>query len=678
MKKTTTFTKTILAASIALALTGCGGGGGGGVNVQPDNDFVQPIVPVGNLPSGFTAHIDNGDSYNLSDNADQMGAGIWRDNGYTGSGVVIAVADSGFAPGHETDRNTTLEVNALMTTSNGNYVPTGDTHTHTAGNTHGDEMSQVIGSSEYGVAPGAELLNIVISDENGIASTANMFNAIDIAEQNNADIINLSFAPGSLYRVTDQNTYSTLYTNDPFLINAQQVLDRVDAKGMVVVHAAGNNINDLTISESNEGAVFNDWVKSDLKDNIVFVGASYTFGGDLAGWSGFAGTDTDVQDRFLIGPAQSTWEGGSTVGTSGAAANVSGGLALMMERWDHLTAAQATQIALDTANRTFDGYDVTQHGQGHFDLASAWSPQGKTTVPFESGSQASLKALHVSLPAGFKETSIQSAIVDSYNRDYMVNVPVKAASLPKKSKMASMGAMVKTSPSVSTVHKGLVSTFDATGIDNVNRDKNGLSFLGMGNGFDVANAEANSSTVSLDSKLGNANVSVAFAAPRSEGDNKGVMTQVSSNGFTVGAYANSRDNESAFYGANDLVNTGALIEYENDGMFLGMEANSQSSDGNGIVKNYAVNTNKAYLGATGAVGKVKLGVMGYVEDANAAIDVTTPVSNGDGSLSYVSKTLSSDGANSGVSLSASYEGLKASATSDNLDNVVHVGYSKNF
>ena len=75
---------------------------------------------------------------------------------------------------------------------------------------------------------------------------------------------------------------------------------------------------------------------------------------------------------------------------------------------------------------------------------------------------------------------------------------------------------------------------------------------------------------------------------------------------------------------------------------------------------------------------VKLGIIGYVEEATANININAPVSNGDGTLSFVKQTLNSERANTGISLSASMNGAQASVTKDDIDNIVYLGYKKQF
>ena len=662
----------LLALILVLSafLSACGGGSSG---VKPNEQGVS---------TGFSVYDGETASFEITNNAYQAGAGIWIENGFTGQGVTVAVLDSGFQPGYEDKMNTVLEVNAITTTDeNGNVIKSDDDYLYSS-NLHGDIVAQIIGSVNYGLAPNVELQNIVVSSEALTVKYADIQYGIMFAEQNNADILNISISPSFAdFRIADE-TFRDSLEDGSFTKSLEESLDRLDEKNSIVIKAAGNNQNNVSeqVTSFDSTATYQGWVQTSLKDNVVYVGASYGQGEELASWSGYAGYNLDVQDRFLISAAVSTADGVFEEGTSGAAATVSGGLALMLERWNHLTPAQAAQIALDTANKNFTSYNPAVHGQGHFDLVSAWSPQGKTTIPFEDGQVLSTMASYVTLPLGFKETALKTAVVDSYQRDYMVSVPVKAQLSSLKSRLAPMGAINSFSqPVFRTVSEGLISSFGVISVNNVNRTDNGLIFLGLGNEFDLELTYANSGKISLDQHFGDLKLGLTMATPSPFSDHKGVMTTASAKGVMVGAYANSRKNDSVFYGADQQVSSGAIIEYQNNGFIAGLETSFKSHVGRYLVSNYNINTNKAFMGTSREVAAgVKLGIIGYVEEATANININAPVSNGDGTLSFVKQTLNSERANTGISLSASMNGAQASVTKDDIDNIVYLGYKKQF
>lgn len=655
---------------LSMMLSACGGG----------SSSVKTSEVVAS--SGFTIYEGETSSFEITNNANQVGAGIWIENEFTGQGVTVAVLDSGFQPEHKDDMNTILEVNAITTTdASGDVVKSEDSYLYSS-NLHGDVVAQIIGSVDYGLAPEAALQNIVVASEEPIVKFADIQYGITVAEQNNADILNISISPSFADFRIDDEIYRQSLEEGSFDKMVEESLDRLDEKDMVVIRAAGNNQNNVSneVTSFDSSAIYQGWVQTSLKDNVVYVGASYGQGEDLASWSGYAGNNSDVQDRFLVSSALSTADEVFEEGTSGAVATVSGGLALMLERWNHLSPAQVAQIALDTANKDFPEYDSAIHGQGHFDMVTAWNPVGKTTIPFEDGQALSTMASYISLPKGFKETSLKTAVIDSYQRDYMVRVPVKAQLSSLKSRLASMGALSSLSqPVTRIVSEDLISSLDLNTLDNVNRNEDGLLFLGMGNAFDAELATFNSGKMTLNKHVRDLTIGLTIASPNPSSDHKGLMTTLSLKGFKVGAYVNSSKNDSIFYGADQEMVSGALVEYKNKDFIVGMESILKSNKGEYLVTNYAISTNKAFMGITREVlTGMKLGLMGYFEEATANINIHAPVSNGDGTLSFTKQTLNSESDNKGVSMSASMKGVQASFTKDNIDNIIYLGYKKQF
>lgn len=675
-------------ALISATLTGCGGGGSSPANVIPSNDDPFLIVPDtgSSLPSGYSKHVDAGDDYNLTESSSDAGVAVWRDNGFTGQGVSLAIIDSGISPDARNDLNIVADYNAVSD-SNGNK---GLTHTY-SDEIHGTKMSQISASQEFGIAPNVDLYNVTATEVGSREmGSYSLYDALSYVETNIINIANVSYEPNSsLVRVVDQDAYDTqtqnIDPNDPFIQSMQAreaSYTNLKNNGTIVVNSAGNNGGNLTdvLLQDDKSFGTDAWVKSDMKDSIVYVGGAVSPTSGAESWSATPGTDVDIQDRFILAPIyQQIGSNYVLGGTSGAAAIVSGSIALMKERWNHLTASQASQILLDTADNTYSGYSIERDGQGYIDMVSAWSPQGKTSIPYENGQQTSVSAASIPLPAGFKSASVTTAVVDKFKRDYMVTV-ASTEQTSYKSRAASMGMMVKPySVSRPLTTGSVVSTFDANTIANVNREQDGMTFLGMGNEFDTKVGMNNTSKISLGTDINGASFNVAFTAPRDNEDNKGVMTQLSLNGFTVGAYANAKSNKDAFYGADNEVTTGALIEYSNKGLMVGAEAASTAQNGKAMIKDYSVNTGKLYVGATANVNaSVKVGVMGYTQNSTANINVNAPTSNGDGSLRYESQKVSSSRNATGVSLSAQAGNLTASVLSDDIDQAAFVGYNQKF
>ena len=145
---------------------------------------------------------------------------VWA-SGYSGSGVRVAVIDTGIDGSHPDLNGSKIEHGVDYV--NNNTTPYDD-------NGHGAHMYGTIAGTgaadngQYkGVAPNATLMVAKVLDKNGVGSSSAEISAIDWAVQNHADVISLSLGSP---------------------VHVQAVDDAVDNAinaGIVVVIAAGNN-----------------------------------------------------------------------------------------------------------------------------------------------------------------------------------------------------------------------------------------------------------------------------------------------------------------------------------------------------------------------------------------------------------------------------------------------------
>lgn len=243
-----------------------------------------------------------------------------------GSGVVVAVIDSGIDLGHP-DLSGSIWVNEGERCGNGidddengfvddcngfDFVNRDgspfDTVTRWGApvdNNHGTHVAGIIaataanGEGIAGVAPGAEIMSVKVF-ENGATSLALIIEALDYASANGADVINLSLgsSPGA-----------------PYSLALDQAVQRAEQRGALVVVAAGNDGVDIDRS-----AV---WPASLTNPNVITVGAS-TNRDEAAGFSNYGRIGVDL---FAPGyEVVSTVPGGYARyhGTSMAAPMVSG------------------------------------------------------------------------------------------------------------------------------------------------------------------------------------------------------------------------------------------------------------------------------------------------------------------------------------------------------------------
>jgi subtilisin family serine protease len=208
---------------------------------------------------------------------------------------------------------------------------------------HGTHVAGIIGAVRGngagvdGVAPAVRLMALRTVPD-GDERDKDVANAIRYAVDNGAQIVNMSFgkpySPGKAV-VDDAVRYA-------------------DSAGVLLVHAAGNDGEDLAESESFPTPTYRDDGRA---RNWIEVGASSWKRGDslVATFSNYGREQVDV---FAPGvDILSTSPGGAyerESGTSMAAPVVSGVAALLMAHYPSLTAADVKRIILESATRRPD------------------------------------------------------------------------------------------------------------------------------------------------------------------------------------------------------------------------------------------------------------------------------------------------------------------------------------
>jgi serine protease AprX len=307
--------------------------------------------------------------------------------GFDGTGVGIAVVDSGVTSWHDDLGSTRV---ARFVDFVGFQPAAYDDYghgTHVAGILAGSGYDS--GGRRRGIAPGATLLVEKVLDAGGQGYISNVIAAIDYAIANkdalHLRIINLSVAAG---------VYES-YNTDPLTLAAKRAVEA----GLVVVSAAGNlgRAADGSAQYGGIGAPGNaPWV--------LTVGASSHNGtadrsdDTVAPFSSRGPSSIDFQAKpDLVAPGvgiESLAEAGSTLyntkplmrlwgtvqtatepylslsGTSMASPVVSGTIALMLQANPDLTPNQVKAILQITAERR-DGYDALTEGAGFLNARGA-------------------------------------------------------------------------------------------------------------------------------------------------------------------------------------------------------------------------------------------------------------------------------------------------------------------
>jgi subtilisin family serine protease len=204
---------------------------------------------------------------------------------------------------------------------------------------HGTHVAGIIASvvaaaRAEGAGPGVRIM-AVRAVPDGDEHDKDVANAIRYAVDNGAHVINMSFGKG----------YS------PQKAAVDDAVRYADARGVLMVHAAGNDGHDLAVEPNYPTPVYLD---GDRARHWIEVGASAWQGGDslAAPFSNYGQAEVDL---FAPGvDIRSAAPGGGferQSGTSMAAPVVAGVAALLMTYYPELTAGDVRRILLETATR---------------------------------------------------------------------------------------------------------------------------------------------------------------------------------------------------------------------------------------------------------------------------------------------------------------------------------------
>ena len=402
--------------------------------------------------------------------------------GGTGSGIKVAVLDSGILASHS-------KFSDRISSGGYDYVTSTDGVT-TDGNGHGTHVSGIIaakkdGTGMHGVAYEATIVPFKITNSSGavITTDAQTADAFSLATASGARILNNSW--GSSTAITAISKASLDASIPLALAQAQTSVNA----GAVFVWAASN---DGRAQPSYQAGL--PYYYPDLKAGWLAVmavdltGAEPAYSnrcGVAATWCLAAPGGSDTEST---GGVYSTYNDGSykrLSGTSMAAPHVSGALAALKSRFPNLSYHQIRDRLLTTANRTGAYADSTIYGQGLMDLNGAASPVGVTMLTTSShatgtatSTSSSLLTLPASLYSVFKNQLDNASVmvVDSYQRaPFYVSAKSFVQSQPVSFEINFKNVFSKVDPK----HvNGVTSYFDPTnatvsfeGVNNVGSSK---------------------------------------------------------------------------------------------------------------------------------------------------------------------------------------------------------------
>lgn len=261
---------------------------------------------------------------------------VWSPLGYDGSGVTVAVLDTGVQTTHA-ELTSSIFATRDFTGQGGDYLDSNGHGTHVSGIITGDGVYNLQGTANKatGAAPGAKIIVGKVCGIFGCPEDA-ILAGITWAQNQGADVINMSLGGGLSFENNCDND------ND----NIVNAVNNVAANGVVVVISSGNDGNKNAVSYPGcaSGAIAVGAVDIDDQDasfsnagpamDIVAPGVN-----TLSSWSCNASPTLSCA---------STWYYYAS-GTSMSSPHIAGVVALMLDKDPNLTVDQVKNALYSTA-----------------------------------------------------------------------------------------------------------------------------------------------------------------------------------------------------------------------------------------------------------------------------------------------------------------------------------------
>jgi hypothetical protein len=406
---------------------GSGGGGDGGSGGGGNNGG-------GGGSSGGSGGSGGTDSftteYNTQGGLAQIKASAAYARGYTGSGITIAIIDTGVDLTHPDLQANILSNSANCIGSNGNVNNcTVNTAGGSVGNDdawHGTHVAGIAAAARNGfgvngVAYNAKILAVKAMDSHGSGDSDDIAAGINYATNNGAKVINLSLGG------------STINGVNPFPDITASISNAMNHNVMVFA-AAGNDSGTDPIWPARNAATLNGTIAT---GSMIAVG-SVDSSNVISSFSNHCGT---TKNWCLVAPGESItsttpsatvgFDYGYTSGTSMATPQVSGAAAVLLEEFGSsgATPRQVAQRLLDTATDLGAAGVDDVYGHGLLNLDKATDPLGTTSIPtgnIVGGASFTVSSSSITTAAAFGDalsrSNLQLTMLDSYNWAYNISL----------------------------------------------------------------------------------------------------------------------------------------------------------------------------------------------------------------------------------------------------------------
>lgn len=414
-----------VACSIALSACGGGGGGGGGIVTTPPpvaataptptpapTPAPPPIAAAPSTPAG--AATDTGE-YRSTVGAVSMNALAAYNRGATGSGVNVAVIDTGI------DTNSAEFAGRISSASQNVAGGTGVGDE----NGHGTAVAFAIaggrnGTGTHGVAYDATIVALRTDTPGSCAAATNcnysnnaIARGIDVAIAAGARVINMSMG-----------------STDPFATNVVAAIDRATAAGLIIVISAGNGYGkdaalaanpDATAQVANNPAVARGLVivSGSVGSSDAISATSNRAGNTAAHYLTAVGEQVHAPDHKGV---LNSWSG-----TSFSAPQISAAVALLAQAFPNLSGRQIVDLLYATARDAGAAGDDAIYGQGVLDLTRAFQPVGTPSLATMPTAVSLTNNGTMSTPMGdagrgATPSGLGAVILDGYGRAFAIDL----------------------------------------------------------------------------------------------------------------------------------------------------------------------------------------------------------------------------------------------------------------
>ncbi|WP_251644074.1 S8 family peptidase [Sphingopyxis alaskensis] len=369
----------VLLGIASLALAACGGGGAG-----PSPTPAPPPAPAPTpTPTPTPPPVGNFDTAEVrrSDGVNFHGAITAYQAGASGQGVLAGVIDDGIDVDSPEFAGRISPLSADLAGSRG----------IDGEGSHGTNVAQVLlgaknDAGTMGIAFNAGLL-VLRADQPGSCATEDPANdesgcrfpesviaaGLDRAVSAGARVVNIS-----------------LGGDDPPGATLRAAVSRATAAGIIVILSAGNE-GDTTAggNDPNNPGRFAQGLR-DAGGGLVVIAGSVDENGAISGFSNRAGAYAASYLSALGEGVCCVYENGALKtegnfvfllnGTSFAAPQIAGAVALIAQAFPNLTSQQIVELLYQSARDAGAAGDDAVYGQGILDIARAFQPMGATTL----------------------------------------------------------------------------------------------------------------------------------------------------------------------------------------------------------------------------------------------------------------------------------------------------------